>query len=278
MIRPLLSLDRLSFLEPEGKVGYRRVRGGAEQESIASQTVREVFCPHVPSRTAFHGSAWLCVTIDTAMRPAICFRHGGAGRFIAARGNSPYRRKRKFLSTDARDYLPDLDAIRNLIFWYLSDFGSGPQISRKEAEKLLDDGLTTVGKKGKTIFISYAREGEKKAVEVYDALIDRGHIPWMDKKALVAGQDWKLKIRKAIEPSQYFIALMSEQSVTKRGFVQKELRFALNVLGEIPPGQIYFIPVRLEDCDVPDAIRSSHWVDLRRIDDYEQLFRAVEYE
>lgn len=180
--------------------------------------------------------------------------------------------------SDARGYLPDLDKIRNLILWYLSDFDSGPQLSRKDAEKLIDDGLTLVDKKEKTIFISYAREDEKKAAEVYDALIDRGHMPWMDKKELIAGQDWKLKIRKAIEQSQYFIALMSEQSVTKRGFVQKELRFALDVLGEIPPGQIYFIPVRLEICEVPDAIRSLHWIDLLKKEDFKQLFRAVEYE
>jgi hypothetical protein len=34
MIRPLLSLDRLSFLEPEGKIGYRWGWGGAEQERM----------------------------------------------------------------------------------------------------------------------------------------------------------------------------------------------------------------------------------------------------
>ena len=38
--------------------------------------------------------------------------------------------------SNARDYLPDLDAIRNLILWYLSDFESGPQIPRKDAENL----------------------------------------------------------------------------------------------------------------------------------------------
>jgi len=32
MLRPILALDRLTFLEPEGKVGYRWGRDGAEQE------------------------------------------------------------------------------------------------------------------------------------------------------------------------------------------------------------------------------------------------------
>jgi hypothetical protein len=34
MIRPLLSLERLSFLKPEGKAGYRHGQDTAEQETI----------------------------------------------------------------------------------------------------------------------------------------------------------------------------------------------------------------------------------------------------
>jgi len=34
MIRPLLALERLTFLEPEGKVGYRWGRDGVEQETM----------------------------------------------------------------------------------------------------------------------------------------------------------------------------------------------------------------------------------------------------
>jgi len=33
MIRPVLALERLTFLEPEGKVGYRWGRDGAGQET-----------------------------------------------------------------------------------------------------------------------------------------------------------------------------------------------------------------------------------------------------
>ena len=33
MLRPVLALERLTFLEPEGKVGYRWGRDGAEQET-----------------------------------------------------------------------------------------------------------------------------------------------------------------------------------------------------------------------------------------------------
>jgi hypothetical protein len=35
MIRPPLAMERLTFLEQEGKVGYYWGRGGAEQETIS---------------------------------------------------------------------------------------------------------------------------------------------------------------------------------------------------------------------------------------------------
>jgi hypothetical protein len=34
MIRPVLALERLTFLEPDGKVGYRWGRDGVEQETM----------------------------------------------------------------------------------------------------------------------------------------------------------------------------------------------------------------------------------------------------
>jgi hypothetical protein len=180
--------------------------------------------------------------------------------------------------SEARNYLADLDALRNLALWYLTDFETGPCLIRSDAEKLLKETSVEQARKWKSIFLCYAIEDEEKASKVYDALKKRGHKPWMDKRELVAGQDWELEIRRAIEQSQYFVALLSKKSVGKRGFVQKEIRFALDVLGEIPPGQIYFIPLRLEPCEVPQVIRSLHWIDLADDDDYRDLYRSVEHE
>lgn len=180
--------------------------------------------------------------------------------------------------SEARNYLADLDALRSLALWYLTDFETGPCLSRSDAEKLLKETSVEQARKLKSIFLCYAREDEEKTSKVYDALKKRGHKPWMDKRELVAGQDWELEIRRAIEQSQYFVALLSKKSVGKRGFVQKEIRFALDVLGEIPLGQIYFIPLRLEPCEVPQVIRSLHWIDIADDDDYRDLYRSVEHE
>ena len=183
---------------------------------------------------------------------------------------------------DAEDYLPDLDAVGNLILWYLSYFEFGPQISRKEAEKVLDFDKDIeellCDNSEITIFISYAREDHAVAAQVYQFLSDYGYKPWMDKKDLIAGQTWMDEVRKAIVTSQFFVALMSEKSLGKRGYVQKEIRFALDVLGEIPPGQIYFIPVRLDECEIPDPIRRLHWIDLYESNDLKELISAINYQ
>jgi hypothetical protein len=50
MIRPLLSLERLSFLEPEGKVGYRHGQGTAEQETMDYLEFIARVTSHIPDK------------------------------------------------------------------------------------------------------------------------------------------------------------------------------------------------------------------------------------
>lgn len=127
------------------------------------------------------------------------------------------------------------------------------------------------------IFISYVREDYLKAEEIYENFVARGYTVWMDKKSLLPGQEWKREIERAIKTSDYFLACLSNCSVTKRGFYQKEIRYALDVLTTIPFGQIYLIPVRLEQCEVPDDLQHIQWIDLDSFDVYQKLFQALEH-
>jgi hypothetical protein len=104
----------------------------------------------------------------------------------------------------------------------------------------------------KQVFISYAREDIKAARKLYRVLqAVPGIEPWFDEVSLSPGMKWEPAIRKAIRESAFFLALLSKRSVTKRGYVQKERKDALDVLDEFPEDQIFFIPIRLEDCELP---------------------------
>ena len=76
---------------------------------------------------------------------------------------------------------------------------------------------------------------------------------------------------------QYDVALscLSRSSVGKFGFVQKEIRFALDVAEEKPEGTIFLIPVRLEDCKVPSRLMNLEWVNLYEDKGYQRLIQSL---
>jgi hypothetical protein len=112
-------------------------------------------------------------------------------------------------------------------------------------------------------FISYAREDRATAARLAADLRAAGAEPWLDSEQLLGGQAWEPAIRRAIRDCTHFIALLSESSVNKRGFVQKEVRAALEILDELPPDQVFLIPVRLDE-SIPshDRLSQLHWIDL----------------
>jgi hypothetical protein len=118
------------------------------------------------------------------------------------------------------------------------------------------------------LFLSYAREDSAAARKLYEELSVRGLNVWLDREALRPGQNWQVAVRQAIRESRYFLALLSRNSVSKVGYVQKELKDALNILEEHPISSVFIIPARLDDCTpADDQIRNLHWVDL--FDDWE---------
>ncbi|WP_020586084.1 toll/interleukin-1 receptor domain-containing protein [Desulfobacter curvatus] len=113
------------------------------------------------------------------------------------------------------------------------------------------------------IFISYAHEDKLSADELYSDLKHLGLSPWLDKKSLLGGQNWKAEIKKAIKDCSFFLVLLSSKSITKRGYVQKEIKEALDILDEIPESEIFIIPVRLDNCEpCHEKLKELHRIDL----------------
>lgn len=129
---------------------------------------------------------------------------------------------------------------------------------------------------GQKVFLSYAREDAASVKTIYDALMARGHKPWLDSKNLLPGQHWEPEIQKAVKDSDYFVALLSSNSVNKRGFVQAEIRLGLRELERVPEHQIFFIPVRLEPCEVPSQLEALHFLDFQESNAIERLLLSIE--
>jgi len=113
------------------------------------------------------------------------------------------------------------------------------------------------------VFISYAREDLKNAQRLYKELKRVGIEAWIDQENILPGQNWKKSIQEAIKNSKYFIALMSKASINKTGFVQMELKQALNILDDYPESHTFILPVRLDECSPNhEKLRKIHWLDL----------------
>jgi hypothetical protein len=113
------------------------------------------------------------------------------------------------------------------------------------------------------VFIAYVEEDLKAVKKLYTAFEQRGFRPWLDRKKLLPGQNWPRAIESAIQASNFFVACFSQRSTCKRGSFHSELRFALSCAAQVPLDEIFFIPVRLEECVVPRNIsRKIQYVDL----------------
>ncbi|MDH4205343.1 MAG: toll/interleukin-1 receptor domain-containing protein [Desulfobacteraceae bacterium] len=113
------------------------------------------------------------------------------------------------------------------------------------------------------VFISYARQDMAQARHLFDVLHKKGIEAWLDIEMLLPGQKWQATIQEAIRACRYFIAILSRHSLSKKGYVQKELKVAFEILDEFPENEIFVIPVRIEDCDISDQrLKDLHYVDL----------------
>jgi hypothetical protein len=130
-------------------------------------------------------------------------------------------------------------------------------------------------KRSLKVFLCHAHDDKAKTRELYRYLRKRGIQPWLDSEDLVGGQDWRVEIPKAIKTSDAIIICLSKNSINKEGFVQAEITFALEKALEIPPGRIFIIPARFEDCEVPGNLERFHWVDLFEEEGFPRLMKSL---
>jgi hypothetical protein len=133
-------------------------------------------------------------------------------------------------------------------------------------------------------FISYVREDAERVTDLVRALQAADVPVWTDKTKLTPGEDWQLTIRKAIQSNALaFLAVFSANSQARgRSYQHEELNLAVDQFRQHPPGRVWLIPVRLDDCELPDyplgsgrTLDSLQRVDLFGDDAKDELIRLV---
>ncbi|MCP4111149.1 MAG: toll/interleukin-1 receptor domain-containing protein [Desulfobacteraceae bacterium] len=100
---------------------------------------------------------------------------------------------------------------------------------------------------GIKVFICCADEDDKVARRLYNDFKKLGLAPWLASIDIRLGQKPEQKFRSEMKESDYVVALLSKHSLSVRGFAQKQLKMALNILEEYPTNNIFLIPVQLDN-------------------------------
>lgn len=125
------------------------------------------------------------------------------------------------------------------------------------------------------IFLSYAYEDRDKIIEISQQLAKAGYETWVDVMNLLPGQDWEVEIRKALKNSEFVLIFLSQNSTTKEGYIQKEIKSALRLADEKPEGTIFVVPIKLEDVEIPESLKHIQWLEFYRSDGWEKLLRSL---
>ena len=133
------------------------------------------------------------------------------------------------------------------------------------------------------VFLAHASENKNVIRELRNKLVSDGIDPWFDEDSLEPGDKWREVIPKEIERSDIFLACLSKEAINKTGYIQRELRYALVAYSKRPQEEVYLIPVRLDECEIPHLqlpelginLTDFQYVDLWKEDGYARLIRKI---
>ncbi|GAB4444046.1 MAG: hypothetical protein Fur0044_40380 [Anaerolineae bacterium] len=96
------------------------------------------------------------------------------------------------------------------------------------------------------VFLCHTAADKPAVRDLYHRLRADGFEPWLDEEDLLPGQKWQKEIPKTVAASDVVIVCLSQAGLTRAGYVQEEIKFALDMADQQPEDSIFLIPLRLE--------------------------------
>ena len=104
-----------------------------------------------------------------------------------------------------------------------------------------------------SVFISYVKENNSEVDRIHQELESHDIKVWRDLQDINPGERWKRKIRNAIREGAFFIACFSkEYNKRDKTYMNEELMIAIEELRQRPADRVWFIPIKLNECEIPD--------------------------
>ena len=127
------------------------------------------------------------------------------------------------------------------------------------------------------IFMSYSKYDINQVEKLYDILKHHKFNPWIDEKRLFPGQNWEYEILSNIEKADIILICLSSNSTNKPGFLQKEIKQALEESEKLPENSTFIIPVKLNECTIPEKLRKWQWAEIYHRDGINKLIQSLKH-
>jgi outer membrane protein assembly factor BamB len=103
------------------------------------------------------------------------------------------------------------------------------------------------------VFVSYVHDDAEAVTKLRTELTGQGVKVWLDREDIYPGERWRRAIRRAITEGAYFIACFSSLYAQRtKTYMNEEIVLAIEELRQRPTDRVWFIPVKLSPCDIPD--------------------------
>jgi|CXWL01.1.fsa_nt_gi MoxR-like ATPase len=192
---------------------------------------------------------------------------------------------KRFMNVRKRIPINGRPGVREFLDW-LRIINMKPEQYEDVLKELEESYFASIGKEIETgleqvaplkIFLCHSSKDKTSIRLLYKRLASDGMKPWLDETDILPGQDWQQVIRKAVNESDVVLICLSSGVAERRGYIQKEIRFALDVADEQPEGSIFLIPLKLEECEVPERLTRWQWVNYFEENGYDKLLSALKY-
>src|SRR5437867_12054433 len=95
-------------------------------------------------------------------------------------------------------------------------------------------------------FLSYAHEDSDAAERLFVDLERLGFTLWFDRRNFRIEEDVDAQVLNAIKESYFFLIMLSPTSVSKDGYIRKEVRLAFDMIAGLGLSHGFIIPVRAD--------------------------------
>ncbi|MDR1996661.1 toll/interleukin-1 receptor domain-containing protein [Azonexus sp.] len=177
--------------------------------------------------------------------------HNKIGRFAAARDTPEIDPEEKF------DLLTELH------------FVEGALVDRMIHARYGNKG------QGAKIFISHSSKDKKFATWLGTDLKASGHTPWLDEWDIYVGESIPEKISTGLSDADFIVVVLSGNSI-KSKWVEREWHAKYWL--EIEKNQTMVLPLLIEDCEVPELLKTKKYADFRSSynDGLEDVLHAID--